>query len=47
MPGEAFSIRDSWGTQKLTAASGGHGHAAGCAVLLNVAALDLASLNFL
>ena len=47
MPGGAFLIRDSWGTQKETAASGGRGHAAGCAVLLNVAVSDLAFLNFL
>jgi hypothetical protein len=40
-------IHDSWGIQKVTAASGGHGHAAGCAVLLNVAVSDLASSRFL
>src|SRR5690348_3666544 len=46
-PGGVISIHDSWGTQKETAASGGHGRAAGCAVPLNVAVLDLPSFHFL
>jgi hypothetical protein len=47
MPDAASSIHDSWGFRKATAASGGRGHAAGCAVLLNVVVSDLPSHNFL
>jgi hypothetical protein len=47
MPGGAFSIHDNWGTQKATAASGGHEHADDCGALLNVVVSDLASFRFL
>ena len=47
MPGGVISIRDNWGTQKETAASGGRGRADGCAAPLNVAVSDLPSFSFL